>query len=212
MPVVYLLRRNTASVEKTRTTLEEADWQLGGCSESLQDALAEIAVRMPDIVACDLRLNDGHAMLVAHELGQLPVRPQLLLLSPNVNDLQLFAALCAGANAYHVDVGTGLTDALTALHQRRANLSPLMARQALAAFGAERSPVALASQMAAAKDQSAAGRQIDQAARHLLSLLSHGLLTSEVAQAWQLTQVDVEQRIWRIVRLLHVRSRELQIV
>ena len=35
MPVVYLLRRNTASVEKTRTTLEE-DWQLGGCSESWQ--------------------------------------------------------------------------------------------------------------------------------------------------------------------------------
>ena len=166
---------------------------------------------MPDIVACDLRLNDGHAMLVAHELGQLPVRPQLLLLSPNVDDLQLFAALCAGANAYHVDVGTGLTDALTALHQR-APTSALDGPPGAGRLWRRAQPVALASQMAAAKDQSAAGRQIDQAARHLLSLLSHGLLTSEVAQAWQLTQVDVEQRIWRIVRLLHVRSRELQIV
>jgi DNA-binding NarL/FixJ family response regulator len=214
MPTVYLLRLSEPTLLRTRSQLLQARGiELAGSCSNLTDALDEIATRAPDIVASDLRLVDSHAMRVAAELGRLPVRPQLLLLTPNADDLQLFAALSAGANAYHVDdgTGTGLVEALTRLHDRRVMLSPQLARQALAAFGIERSPLTMARQAAAALDTTPAGRQIDQSSRHLLTLLAQGLLLAEIATLWQLAIAEVEGRIWRLVRLLHVRSRELLI-
>ena len=213
-PTVYLLRLNEASLQRTRSLLlQSKGLELAGSGHVLSDALAEIATLAPDIVATDLRLVDAHAMRVAHELGRLQVRPQLLLLTPTADDLQLFAALSAGANAYHVDdgSGSGLVEALQRLHDRRAMLNPQLARQALAAFGIERSPLVTARQASAPLDASPAGRQIEQASRHLLTLLSQGLLLSEIATLWKLEAAEIERRVWRLVRLLHVRSRELLI-
>ena len=214
MPTVYLLRLNETTLHRTRSQLLQAKGvELAGSSHVLGDALTEITALAPDIVASDLRLVDAHAMRVAHELGRLPVRPQLLLIAPTADDLQLFAALSAGANAYHVDDGSGagLVEALTRLHDRRAMLSPQLARQALAAFGIERSPLVTARQPAAPLDASPAGRQIEQASRHLLTLLAQGLLLPEIATLWKLEAAEIERRVWRLVRLLHVRSRELLI-
>ncbi len=214
MATVYLLRLNEPSLQRTRSQLLGVNGvELAGSSSTLADALDELHALTPDIVASDLRLVDSHAMRVAHELGRLPVRPQLLLLTPTADDLQLFAALSAGANAYHVDdgSGSGLVEALTRLHERRAMLSPQLSRQALAAFGIERSPLVMARQSAAALDTTPAGRQIDQASRHLLTLLAQGLLLAEIATLWRLQVAEIEARIWRLVRLLHVRSRELLI-
>ncbi len=214
MPTVYLLRLSETALQRTRSLLLQAQGiELAGSSTVLADALDEIAALAPDIVASDLRLVDSHAMRVAHELGRLPVRPQLLLLTPTADDLQLFAALSAGANAYHVDDGSGagLVEALARLHERRAALSPQLARQGLAAFGIERSPLTIARQAAAPLDATPAGRQIDQASRHLLTLLAQGLLLAEIATLWKLEVAEIERRIWRLVRLLHVRSRELLI-
>jgi DNA-binding NarL/FixJ family response regulator len=214
MPTVYLLRLSEPTLQRTRSQLLQAKGvELAGSSTVLADALGELAALAPDIVASDLRLVDSHAMRVAHELGRLPVRPQLLLLTPTADDLQLFAALSAGANAFHVDdgSGSGLVEALTRLHDRRAMLSPQLSRQALAAFGIERSPLTMARQAAAPLDASPAGRQIDQASRHLLTLLAQGLLLAEIATLWKLDVAEIERRIWRLVRLLHVRSRELLI-
>ncbi len=214
MPTVYLLRVSETTLQRTQALLRQAPGVvLGGSGQVLADALEEIAALAPDIVACDLRLVDSHAMRVAHELGRLTVRPQLLLLAPTADDLQLFAALSAGANAYHVDdgTGTGLVEALQRLHDRRARLGPQLARQALAAFGVERSPLVTARQAAAPRDAGPAGRQIDQASRHLLTLLAQGLLLGEIAALWKLDAAEIERRLWRLVRLLHVRSRELLI-
>jgi DNA-binding NarL/FixJ family response regulator len=214
MPTVYLLRLSEPTLQRTRSLLLQADGvELAGSSTVLADALDELAALAPDIVASDLRLVDSHAMRVAHELGRLPVRPQLLLLTPTADDLQLFAALSAGANAYHLDDGSGagLVEALTRLHGRRSMFNPQLARQALAAFGIERSPMVTARQAAAPLDASPAGRQIDQASRHLLTLLAQGLLLAEIATLWKLDVAEIERRIWRVVRLLHVRSRELLI-
>ncbi len=214
MPTVYLLRLGETALQRTRSQLLRADGvELAGSGANLNDALPEIQTLAPDIVASDLRLVDAHAMRVAHELGRLPVRPQLLLLTPTADDLQLFAALSAGANAYHVDDGNGagLVEALVRLHERRSMLSPQLARQAMAAFGIERSPLVTARQAAAALDATPAGRQIEQASRHLLTLLAQGLLLAEIATLWALDVAEIERRIWRLVRLLHVRSRELLI-
>ncbi|MFT7776562.1 hypothetical protein [Roseateles sp.] len=214
MPTVYLLRLSETTLQRTQALLQQASGvALAGSGQVLADALEEIVALAPDIVACDLRLADSHAMRVALELGRLAVRPQLLLLTPTADDLQLFAALSAGANAYHLDdgSGSGLVEALQRLHERRARLGPQLARQALAAFGIERSPIVMARQAAAPLDASPAGRQIDQASRHLLTLLAQGLLLAEIAALWKLDAAEIERRVWRLVRLLHVRSRELLI-
>lgn len=214
MPTVYLLRHSLRTLQRTRSQLLAADGiELAGSRDSLDEALPEIVALAPDIVASDLRLVDSHAIRVALELGRLPVRPQLLLLTPTADDLQLFAALSTGANAYHVDDdgGASLASAVLRLHERRAMLSPQLARQALAAFGIARSPLATARQAPAALDARPAGRQVDQAGRHLLSLLAQGLLLAEIAALWRLEVAEIERRAWRLVRLLHVRSRELQI-
>jgi DNA-binding NarL/FixJ family response regulator len=214
MPTVYLLRLSESTLQRTRSLLLQASGvELAGSSLLLADALAEIEALTPDVVASDLRLIDGHAMRVAHELGRMPVRPQLLLLTPNADDLQLFAALSAGANAFHVDDGSGvgLVESLVRLHERRVTLSPPLARQALAAFGIERSPLTIARQAPAALDATPAGRQIDQSSRHLLTLLAQGLLLGEISTLWKLDVAEIERRMWRLVRLLHVRSRELLI-
>ncbi len=212
MPTVYLLRLSDSALARTRAQLQHSDGvELVGSGNSLAESLDEIDVLMPDIVASDLRLKDNHAMRVAVELGRLAVRPQLMLLTPTADDLQLFAALSAGANAYHLDDGSGrgLVEALVSLHERRVVLSPRLARQALAAFGIERSPLAMARQAAAALDTTPAGRQIDQSGRHLLTLLAQGLLLPEIVALWKLDVAELERRMWRMVRLLHVRSREL---
>ncbi|MCE4555742.1 hypothetical protein [Pelomonas cellulosilytica] len=214
MPTVYLLRLSETTLQRTRSLLLKSEGvTLAGSNAVLADALPELVTLAPDIVASDLRLVDSHAMRVAHELGRLPVRPQLLLLTPTADDLQLFAALAAGANAYHVDDGSGagLVESLQRLHARRAMLNPQLARQALAAFGIERSPLIIARQAVSALDTTAAGRQIEQASRHLLTLLAQGLLLPEICALWGLDVAEIERRIWRLVRLLHVRSRELLI-
>ncbi|PTT88016.1 hypothetical protein DBR42_10510 [Pelomonas sp. HMWF004] len=214
MPAVYLLRLSEPALRRTCSLLLQAPGlTLAGCNVHLNDALPEIEALAPDIVASDLLLADSHAMRVAHELGQLPVRPQLLLLTPTADDLQLFAALSAGANAYHLDDGSGagLVQAIQRLHDRRAMISPQLARQALAAFGIERSPVVMAREALAALDNTPAGRQVEQASRHLLTLLAQGLLLPEIASLWRLDAAEIERRVWRLVRLLHVRSRELLI-
>lgn len=214
MPTVYLLRLSEPTLQRTRSLLlRSRGVELAGASSRLADALGEIEALTPDIVASDLRLSDSHAMRVAYELNHLPVRPQLLLLTPTADDLQLFAALSAGANAFHIDDGSGvgLVESLVRLHERRVTLSPQLARQALAAFGIERSPLTIARQAPAALDATPAGRQIDQASRHLLTLLAQGLLLAEVSTLWKLEVAEIERRIWRMVRLLHVRSRELLI-
>ena len=43
------------------------------------------------------------------------------------------------------------------------------------------------------------------------TLLAQGLLLTEITQLWALDGAEIERRIWRLVRLLHVRSRELLI-
>jgi len=214
MPTVYLLRLSDSTLARTRAQLQHAEGvELVGSGSSLAGSLDEIDALMPDIVASDLRLKDNHAMRVAAELGRLAVRPQLMLLTPTADDLQLFAAISAGANAYYLDdgSGTGLVEALIRLHERRVVLSPQLARQALAAFGIDRSPLVMARQPASALDSTPAGRQIDQSGRHLLTLLAQGLLLPEIMALWKLDAAELERRMWRMVRLLHVRSRELLI-
>jgi len=179
-----------------------------GSAERVREALEPIRTKSPDIVACDLRLLDGHAGRLAQQLLQWQHRPQLLLLTPTRDDPQLFDALRFGASGYCVDTGDGSSVALglRQLAAGRSTMSPAIARQTLALFGLGRSGLAEAQQAAAAQDLSPRSKGILRCEQHLLSLLAHGLLISEVSRLWQLAAAEIEQRLQRIYLRLHALS------
>lgn len=207
MPSVFLLRRCQPSLQKAQDAMAgmPSDWWLCGSGERVHDALEPIARMRPEIVACDLRLLDGHAGRLALQLRQWPDRPQLLLLTQTADDLQLFDALHAGASGYCVDAGNGqgLVGGLRQLAGGRATMTPMIARQTLDRFGVGRSSLEQAQTPQAAQDLSSVRTGLNRAEQHLLSLLAHGLLCSEISQFWKLAQAEIERQLWRIYTRLH---------
>jgi len=185
-----------------------ADWWVCGSADRVREAGEPIRAKSPDIVACDLRLLDGNAGRLAQQLLQWQHRPQLLLLTPTLDDPQLFEALRFGASGFCVDAGNGTSVVwgLRQLASGRSTMSPAIARQTLALFGLGRSSLAEAQQAAAAQDLSPRAKGMLRCEQHLLSLLAHGLLISEIDRLWQLTVAEIEQRLQRIYLRLHALS------
>ena len=207
MPSVFLLRRCQPSLHKSRAALAgmPTDWRLCGSGERVREAVEPITLKRPQIVACDLRLLDGHACRLALQMREWPQRPQLLLLTPTTDDPQLFEALRAGASGYCIDSGNGqgLVTGLRQLAGGRAAMTPLIARQILDLSGLGRSALAQAQAPQAAQDLSAARGGLSRAAQHLLSLLAHGLLSQEISACWQLPLAEIERRLGQVYTRLH---------
>ncbi|MDM4766927.1 hypothetical protein [Pelomonas sp. SE-A7] len=208
MPSVYLIRRTHQSLIRAGTALaQEGHWQLCGQTEQVREAAGQVRLHRPEVLACDLRLLDGNATRLLRELQSQDWRPLVLLLTPASDDLLLFETLRSGGDGYCIDTGSGatLSTALDQLHAGRAAMSPMIARQLLAAFGLTRSQLQLAQCVASGQDLSpAAGNELlSQADQHLLSLVAGGLLTEEIAQRWQLGSAEVEMRFAGLYRQLH---------
>lgn len=207
MPSVFLLRRCQPSLQKSHAQVQSlAGWWVCGSSEQVREAPAAIEALKPDFIACDLRLLDGHASRLGYALKHGAHQPPLLLLASTADDLQLFEALRAGGHGYAVDGGRGpgLLAGLRHLAAGRAEMSPLLARQTLAAFGLPRSSLQTALSLPAAQDLSPSDHGLlSHADQHLLSLLGMGWLIPEIGQRWLLEASEVEQRVAAIYRQLH---------
>ncbi|MDC8787032.1 ANTAR domain-containing protein [Roseateles koreensis] len=208
MPSLFLLRRCQPSLRKAQDHLsEKTGWHLCGTSEQLRTAEAQIPELDPDVVACDLRLIDGHVCHLAQQMQGWAKRPQLLLLTPSADDLLLFNTLQAGASAYCVEGLTGqrdLTPCLQALMDGRAGMSPRIARECLTAFGLNRSPWADATAPQADALQAAdISPTLNAGEGHLLSLLARGLLITEIAHLWQCAVELIEHAVHGVYRKLH---------
>lgn len=199
MPSVYLLRRTPQALRQARSALfdELPSWHCVGLSTQMHEALPQIEQLRPDIVACDLHLLNGHAVILMRRLER--ARPRLLLLTTLPDETLLFESLCNGAQGYWLDQGgaKGLGQALQDFQQRRTCMSPALARQTLAAFGLLRSELKLAHCVSAAHDlaPAAPGCLLSKAEQHLLSMLAQGLLDAEIAQRWQTSPADIGQRL-----------------
>jgi DNA-binding NarL/FixJ family response regulator len=217
MPSVFLLRRNRPALLNAQRALfgaPEQDqalrWTCVGASDRLYEALPRIAELGPDVLACDLRLADGHVLALLQRLPTRP-RPRLLLLSSLVDDPMLFEALAAGAQGYWVDAGAsaGLVEALTACMAGQATMSPALARQTLETLGLPRSELLLAHNVAASQDlaPAVAGdiKGLARCEQHLLTLIAQGLLIEEIAQRWQLQVSEIARRLADIYALLQRR-------
>ncbi|MDL5031033.1 hypothetical protein QRD43_03860 [Pelomonas sp. APW6] len=210
MSSVFLLRHSQRSLQRAALDLADTGWQCLGTSQHWQEAAASLRHAMPAYLVSDLHLSDGHASCLLQQLSALPpgvVRPRVLLISDAVDELTLFPTLSSGGHAYHLDQprGPSLQDSLQALEQGRARMSPAIAREALHSFGAPRRPVSEARRLEAGLDRQplAMLSLISRAEQALLSLLSHGLLVEEIADAWYVLREEVERRIARLYRKLH---------
>ena len=210
MSSVFLLRHSQRSLDRAALDLAQTGWQCLGAAQHWQEAAARLRHAMPAYLVSDLHLSDGHASCLLQQLSALPpgvVRPRVLLISDAVDELTLFPTLSRGGHAYHLDQprGPSLPDSLQALVQGRARMSPAIAREALHTFGAPRRQVSEARRLEAGLDREplAVLSLITRAEQALLSLLSHGLLVEEIAEAWYVLREDVERRIARLYRKLH---------
>lgn len=224
MPSLFLLRRCQPSLRKAQAQLSQLPaWRLCGMSEQMRSAEQEIQALAPDVVACDLRLIDGHASRLARQMQSWPQRPRLLLLTPTADDLLLFQTLREGASAYCLDVDPAspalpevatsqplhspqaptLTQGLHALWAGRASMSPRIARECLQALGLRRSSWASASQAPALAQASGLAKGSGGHEGQLLSLVCLGLLTDEIARLWQCGVEAIEQELYAIYRRLH---------
>ena len=210
MSSVFLLRHSQRSLNRAAGALADSGWHCLGASQHWQEAAASLGHAMPDYLVSDVHLSDGHASCLLQHLGSLApavARPRVLLISDAVEEMTLFHTLSCGAHAYHLDQprGPGLQESLLALAQGRAQMSPAIARQALQRFGATRRQVSEARRIEAGHDREplALLSLISRAEQALLSLLSHGWLVAEIAEAWFVLQDEVERRIARLYRKLH---------
>lgn len=213
MSEIVVVRRTQASIRRAQAELASASglcWA-GGASE-LSQALDLIRRSKPAVLICDLRLVDSDAIHLLKAMRQSLPPPALdatrvLLLTPSADDLLLFQALRIGAHAYVLDQGvpTALAQAVSDLMADRAAMSPMIARQMLASFGATRAPLKLALQSTQAT-QARTDMQLEDADRRLLSLLAHGMLVQEVARAWGLAAEQIGQQVARLYVKLHARQ------
>lgn len=217
MPSVFLLRRTRPALLSAQRALFAAAeqgradrWSCVGASDRLHEALPRIAELAPEVLACDLRLADGHVMALLQRLPARP-RPRLLLISTLADDPLLFEGLAGGAQGYWLDPGAsaGLAEALRDCAAGQARMSPALARQTLQALGLPRSELQLAHNVAASQDLApAATGQLKGLARseqHLLTLVAQGLLIEEIAQRWQLEVAEIGRRLAAIYAVLQRR-------
>lgn len=206
MSTLFVLRRSPRSVAQTELALQADEWQLAGNAHLIEEAWPQLLAAPPELLVSDLRLLDGHAQRLMRRLREQGLPTRVLLLSQCADEVLLFDTLAAGAHGYHVECARRLplNESLRALQQGRSLMSPAIARQTLALFGVARSSLPLASSPLAARDREPVRDSLlRQCERHLLSLISHGLLATEVAQRWQMACEQVELRLGRIYQRLH---------
>jgi DNA-binding NarL/FixJ family response regulator len=215
MPSVFLLRRSRPSLQRAQGSVETMlNWEVAGSSTSVHEAAELVPMLAPDFIAADLHLLDGAVSKLAFHMQQWAQRPQLLLLMPTANDPQLFDALRAGGGHSCVDVdgGPGLCQALQQLADGRASMSPQIARQTLEAFGLPRTSLLDAQPVGGGQDLTPLTNQLARGLlrneHHLLSLLAHGLLSTEIGAAWRIGQSNVERRLWELYTKLHALYRQ----
>lgn len=210
MATVFLLRRTRPSLQRASDSLDTLlGWDLVGQNTSVHEAIGQVQMLTPDVVAADVHLLDGPASTLALCMQHWPTRPQLLLLTPTLDEPQLFDALCTGGNGIFVetDSGASFSQALQLLADSRAVMSPQIARLSLEAFGLPRSSLAEANKVAGGQDQTPLlnplARNLLRNEHHLLSLVAHGLLSEEIGKTWRIGQSNVERRLWQVYTKLH---------
>lgn len=207
MPSVFIARRDAPRCHQAQAQIEASrDWRMLGYAESLYRARAAVPRVDPDALLVDLRMEDGAALSLVHQLRetQRSERPRVMLVAADPCDPLLFSTLASGADAYLLEseLDTAPSVLLRMMAGEAAMASPL-ARQALQFFGE-----ALGSSLDATLDDRDLDWQTDAAnpmrlspgERRLVQLLAQGLRAATIAGRMAVSVESIGRRIGMVYR------------
>jgi two-component system response regulator DevR len=221
MFTVFIARRDPARARQAQALLETArDLRAIGTAHSLFRARPALARADADALLIDLRLEDGAALSLVHELRERGAdRPRVMLVAPRGDDPLLFATLLAGADAYLLESDLSLVAvALVRMRAGEATMAPAIAAQVLHFFGED---PAWPDQRSAADDrqldwhtQAANPMRLSPGEHRLLHLIMGGLRSAEIAARTATSVESVGRRIGNLYRKLgwDVRSGALSLL
>jgi DNA-binding NarL/FixJ family response regulator len=150
----------------------------------------------PDVVVCELRLDDGTAMAMIQWLALQPQRPLIVAVAQDEFDPLLFEALRGGADNLCLsgDAPGALATCVGQTLRGETTLTPPIARALFDHF--ERCHA----QLGRTVDDEQSPLQLETPQRELLMKLAVGYRLEQLAQAQQVTPRALGQRLRTIVR------------
>lgn len=170
--------------------------ELSGQWSSMENALASIGERVPDVLLTDIGLPGMSGIDGVRVLRDRLPRLRMLILSVHGDDDHVFEAICAGACGYLLKDTPPhqLLDALVQAHAGGAPMSPSVARRVLAMFQRFAPPRGVAHDLTE--------RELD-----VLKKLSDGLGYKQIAAALGMSLDTVRFHLRNIYGKLHVHSK-----
>ena len=144
MTTVFIVRSDPHAAARLHAVLESTPrLRVAGVARYAFRACQLLPSSGAELLISDLRLHDGSAVSLLHELrrgaaaGAAP-RPKLLLLAQTVDDALLLDALRAGADGYHIedDPLRSLGMSIAETVRDEAVMAPSIARRVLGSFSA----------------------------------------------------------------------------
>ena len=222
MPAVFIVRRDASRCRQAQAQIEASrDWRQLGFAESLYRARTAVPRADPDALLIDLRLEDGAALSLVHQLRAQQdkgERPKVMLVVADPCDPLLFSTLAAGADSYLVESELGAApSALLRMMAGEAAMASPLARQALQFFGEP-----LGSETEPSSDDRYLDWQCDATnpmrlspgERRLVQLLAQGLRAATIAGRMAVSIESIGRRIGVVYRKISwdVRSGSLALM
>lgn len=174
----------------------DKDFTLLNASTNVTDGLVALETHKPDILLTDLGLPDGSGIEIIKAIDKLCLDCEAMVISGFQDEHNVFNALQAGAKAYILkhDKSQKITDAILAMMDGGAPISPVIARLMLQKFQQPQSVKEL--------PEALTERQVK-----ILKLVSQGFSSKEIAEKLNISYYTVTTHIKNIYNKLQVNSR-----
>ena len=175
---------------------QDESFQLLNVSANLADGLLALKTHKPDILLTDLGLPDGSGVEIIKSINQHNLDCEAMVISGFQDEHNVFKALQAGAKAYILkhDKSQKITDAILAMMDGGAPISPVIARLMLQKFQQSKPIIEL--------PEALTERQIK-----ILKLVSQGFSSKEISEKLNISYYTVTTHIKNIYNKLQVNSR-----
>jgi len=175
---------------------QDEQFNLLDASSTVAAGMIALDTHKPDILLTDLGLPDGSGIDIIKAIEKLHLDCEAMVISGFQDEHNVFNALQAGAKAYILkdDKSQKITDAIKAMMQGGAPISPVIARLMLQKFQ-QPEPV---TEMPEALTE----RQVK-----ILKLVSQGFSSKEIGEKLDITYYTVTTHIKNIYNKLQVNSR-----
>ena len=177
----------------------EAEVEILGEAENVDDAVRAIAEFEPDVVLLDVHMPGGGGVEVIEQLSKLRPQQRFLALSVSDDPKDVIAIVRAGARGYVTKTITGeeLVDAVGRVRDGDAVFSPRLAGFVLDAFAGD----------LPAEEVDPELDQLTAREREVLRYIARGYLYKEIALRLSISVKTVEAHVSSVLRKLQLSSR-----